>query len=85
MLTPFGRGWRSRVSCRVEILWVSDKSGFRNAESRQRYLAVYERVRSLSPAPDVVHDVQTEFGVVRVYLHGPDGGVPLVLLHCFLG
>ncbi|HET6733709.1 alpha/beta fold hydrolase [Mycobacterium sp.] len=25
----------------------------------------------------------TEFGVVRVYQHGPDGGVPLVLLHCF--
>jgi pimeloyl-ACP methyl ester carboxylesterase len=27
--------------------------------------------------------VQTAFGVVRVYRHGPDGGVPLVLLHCF--
>lgn len=62
---------------------MSDKSGFRNAESRQRYLAVYDRVRSLSPVPSAVHDVQTGFGVVRAYQDGPDGGVPLVLLHCF--
>lgn len=62
---------------------MPDKSGFRSAESRQRYLAVYDRVRSLSPVPNAVHDVQTQFGVVRVYQHGPDGGVPLVLLHCF--
>jgi pimeloyl-ACP methyl ester carboxylesterase len=40
-------------------------------------------VRSLTPPPSAVHDVQTTFGVVRVYQHGPDGGVPLVLLHCF--
>jgi pimeloyl-ACP methyl ester carboxylesterase len=62
---------------------MSDKSGFRSADARGRYLEVYDRVRSLSPQPDAVHDVQTEFGVVRVYQHGPDGGVPLVLLHCF--
>lgn len=62
---------------------MPDKAGFRSADSRQRYLAVYDRVRSLSPVPDAVHDVQTQFGVVRVYQHGPDGGVPLVLLHCF--
>jgi pimeloyl-ACP methyl ester carboxylesterase len=52
-------------------------------ESRQRYLAVYDRVRALSPKPDAVHDVPTEFGVVRVYQHGPAGGIPVVLLHCF--
>ncbi|WP_123025336.1 alpha/beta fold hydrolase [Mycolicibacterium stellerae] len=62
---------------------MSDKSGFRGTEARRRYLAVYDRVRSLSPAPDAVHDVATEFGLVRGYQHGPDGGVPLVLLHCF--
>jgi pimeloyl-ACP methyl ester carboxylesterase len=62
---------------------MRDKSGFRNAESRHRYLALYDHVRSLSPVPDAVHDVQTEFGVVRVYQHGFDGGVPLVLLPCF--
>ena len=28
-------------------------------------------------------DALTEFGVVRGYQHGPDGGVPRVLLHCF--
>jgi pimeloyl-ACP methyl ester carboxylesterase len=62
---------------------MPDKSGFRSAQSRQRYLAVYDRVRSLSPQPDVVHDVRTEFGVVRAYQHGPEGGISLVLLHCF--
>lgn len=62
---------------------MSDKSGFRSAEARQRYLAVYDRVRALSPKPDVVHDVPTDFGVVRVYQHGSDGGLPMVLLHCF--
>lgn len=62
---------------------MSDKSGFRSVESRQRYLAVYDRVRALSPRPDAVHDVPTEFGVVRVYQHGSDGGIPVVLLHCF--
>lgn len=62
---------------------MSDKSGFRSAESRDRYLAVYDRVRSLSPVPDAIHDVATAFGVVRVYQHGPDGGIPVVLLHCF--
>jgi len=62
---------------------VSEKSGFRSVESRQRYLAVYDRVRAPSPRPDAVHDVPTEFGVVRVYQHGSDGGIPVVLLHCF--
>jgi pimeloyl-ACP methyl ester carboxylesterase len=62
---------------------LSDKSGFRNAEARRRYLAVYDRLRALTPLPSATHDVETEFGVVRVYQDGPDGGVPLVLLHCF--
>lgn len=62
---------------------MSEKSGFRSVESRQRYLAVYDHVRALSPRPDAVHDVPTGFGVVRVYQHGSDGGIPVVLLHCF--
>ncbi|WP_313888748.1 alpha/beta fold hydrolase [Mycolicibacterium sp. CBMA 226] len=62
---------------------MSGKSGFRNVESRQRYLGVYDRLRALSPAPDAVHDVPTDFGVVRVYQHGSEGGIPVVLLHCF--
>ncbi|MFL0177635.1 alpha/beta fold hydrolase [Mycobacterium sp. SMC-13] len=66
-----------------EVAAVSDKSGFRSAESRQRYLAVYDHVRALSPRPDAVRDVPTEFGVARVYQHGPEGGIPVVLLHCF--
>ena len=71
-----------RLGAGVKVA-MSDKSGFRSAESRQRYLAVYDRVRSLSPAPDAVHDVGTEFGTVRAYQHGPNGGVPMVLLLCF--
>lgn len=62
---------------------VSEKSGYRSAQSRQRYFAIYDRVRALSPRPDAVHDVQTDFGVVRVYQHGSEGGIPVVLLHCF--
>ena len=57
--------------------------GFRSAEARQRYLAAYDELRALSPRPDVVHDIPTGFGTVRVYQHGPDGGVPVVLIHGF--
>jgi pimeloyl-ACP methyl ester carboxylesterase len=61
----------------------SAHGGFRSADARQRYLAAYDEVRALGPPPDVVHDVSTSFGTVRVYQHGPDGGVPVVLLHGF--
>jgi len=57
--------------------------GFKSADARRRYLAAYDELRALSPRPDVVHDVPTKFGTVRVYQHGPDGGVPVVLIHGF--
>jgi pimeloyl-ACP methyl ester carboxylesterase len=57
--------------------------GFKNAESRLRYLTAYDELQTLSPRPDVVHDVPTKFGTARVYQHGPDGGVPVVLIHGF--
>lgn len=56
---------------------------FKSADARGRYLAQYEDLRALSPQPDVVHDVPTEFGAVRVYQHGPDDGVSVVLIHGF--
>jgi pimeloyl-ACP methyl ester carboxylesterase len=56
---------------------------FKSADARGRYLTRYEELRALSPRPDVVHDVSTEFGTVRVYQHGPDGGVSVVLIHGF--
>lgn len=34
-----------------------------------------------SASADVAHDVPTKFGAVRVYQHGPAGGVPIVFLH----
>lgn len=57
--------------------------GFRSANARRRYLAVYDELRALSPKPDVVHDVPTKFGTVRVYQHGPNGGMAVVLIHGF--
>jgi pimeloyl-ACP methyl ester carboxylesterase len=56
---------------------------FKSPDARERYLAQYEELRALSPQPDVVHDVPTEFGTVRVYQHGPDDGVAVVLIHGF--
>ncbi len=58
-------------------------SGFRSAQAQERYLAGYYELREYSPQPDVVHDVSTEFGTVRVYQNGPDRGVPVVLIHGF--
>ena len=64
------------------MLGLAD-GGFKSADARRRYLAAYDELRALSPRPDVVHDVPTKFGTVRVYQHGPDRGVPVVLLHGF--
>ncbi|MED5814622.1 alpha/beta hydrolase [Mycolicibacterium sp. 050232] len=57
--------------------------GFKNAHERQQYMAVYNEVRALTPRPDVELDVPTDFGDVRVYQHGPEGGTPVVLIHGF--
>ncbi len=57
--------------------------GFKSADARRRYLARYDELRALSPQPDAMHDVPTEFGTVRMYQHGPDRGVPVVLIHGF--
>lgn len=59
------------------------EAGFRSADARRHYLATYDDVRALSPRSDVTHDVPTEFGSFRVYQHGPDHGVPVVLIHGF--
>ena len=57
--------------------------GFRSADARKTYLAAYGELRALSPRPDVMHDVPTKFGTVRVYQHGPDRGTPVLLIHGF--
>lgn len=87
---PLGEGGHAaavvetqRRSARTGGEALPDKSGFRDSEARRRYLAVYDRVRVRTPPPTATHDVVTDFGVVRVYQHGPAGGVPLVALHCF--
>lgn len=65
-----------------DLLDLAD-GGFKNASARRQYLTVYAEVRGLSPRPDVAHDIETEFGTVRVYQHGPSSGEPVVLIHGF--
>ncbi|EME50745.1 alpha/beta fold hydrolase [Amycolatopsis decaplanina] len=54
--------------------------GFASSEARAEYEAVYERGLAALPAPAGIHDVQTAFGVARVYRFGQPGGTPIVLL-----
>jgi pimeloyl-ACP methyl ester carboxylesterase len=61
----------------------SADGGFRSADARQHYLTTYGEARALTARADVVHDVPTGFGTIRVYQHGPDRGVPIVLIHGF--
>jgi hypothetical protein len=65
-----------------DVLARSGNGGFRSEEARRRYLAAYNEMRSGSPEPDVIHEVPTEFGIVRAYQHGPAGGDPIVLVRC---
>jgi pimeloyl-ACP methyl ester carboxylesterase len=64
------------------LLGLAD-GGFKSADARRHYLAAYDELGALSRRPDVVHDVPTKFGNVRVYQHGPDRGMPVVLIHGF--
>ncbi|RSN46247.1 alpha/beta hydrolase [Amycolatopsis sp. WAC 04197] len=54
--------------------------GFASLAARAEYEAVYDRGLAALPAPAGVHDIQTAFGVARVYRFGEPGGTPIVLL-----
>ncbi|KFZ81278.1 menaquinone biosynthesis protein [Amycolatopsis sp. MJM2582] len=54
--------------------------GFASSAARAEYEAVYDRGLAALPAPTGVHDIQTTFGVARVYRFGEPGGTPIVLL-----
>ncbi|MFI9453651.1 alpha/beta fold hydrolase [Amycolatopsis sp. NPDC052450] len=54
--------------------------GFASSEARAEYEVVYERGLAALPAPAGIHDVETAFGVARVYRFGQPGGTPIVLL-----
>ncbi|ONF65036.1 alpha/beta fold hydrolase [Amycolatopsis keratiniphila] len=54
--------------------------GFASSAARAEYEAVYDRGLAALPAPAGVHDIQTAFGVARVYRFGQPGGTPIVLL-----
>lgn len=57
--------------------------GFTSDRARNDFLTLYERLRALGPAPAAVHDLPTDFGMVRAYRYGPERGVPVVLVHGF--
>jgi pimeloyl-ACP methyl ester carboxylesterase len=73
---------RGRVDRKGSLFDLAD-GGFKSADARRHYLTAYDELRTLSPRPDVVHDVPTKFGNIRVYQHGPVHGVPIVLIHGF--
>ncbi|MFC3454271.1 alpha/beta fold hydrolase [Amycolatopsis speibonae] len=54
--------------------------GFASSEARAEYEVVYERGLAALPPPAGIHDIQTAFGVARVYRFGRPGGPPVVLL-----
>ncbi|MFE5570552.1 alpha/beta fold hydrolase [Amycolatopsis japonica] len=54
--------------------------GFASSAARAEYEAVYDRGLAALPTPTGVHDIQTAFGVARVYRFGEPGGTPIVLL-----
>ncbi|GAB0108487.1 alpha/beta hydrolase [Nocardia sp. JMUB6875] len=56
---------------------------FGSAEGYGRYRDAYAEAMRLSPKPVETRDVATRFGIARVYRHGPDEGVPIVLVHPF--
>ncbi|MGW4831616.1 alpha/beta fold hydrolase [Amycolatopsis japonica] len=54
--------------------------GFASSAARAEYEVIYDRGLAALPAPTGVHDIQTAFGVARVYRFGEPGGTPIVLL-----
>lgn len=56
-------------------------SAFTSPRARDRFLAAYGRaLGELWPVPAHPVDVETSFGTVRAWRHGPDGDDPVVLL-----
>lgn len=56
---------------------------FPDARAKERYFAVYETAMAAGPQPAEICNLETRFGVTRVYRHGPEGGSPIVLLPAF--
>ncbi|MBX9390175.1 alpha/beta fold hydrolase [Streptomonospora nanhaiensis] len=54
---------------------------FTSGPAKTEFAAAYRTAMAELPEPDAVHDLRTDFGVVRAYhFDGPADGVPLVLL-----
>lgn len=54
--------------------------GFTTAQAKAAYDAVYDAGMRALPEPAATHDVETDYGSVRVYRFGPADGPPIVLL-----
>jgi pimeloyl-ACP methyl ester carboxylesterase len=54
---------------------------FTTPEGRARYFACYDEAIALLPQPREQTDVDTSYGQVRVYRHGPSHGSAILLLH----
>ncbi|MEU5265467.1 alpha/beta fold hydrolase [Amycolatopsis sp. NPDC021455] len=54
--------------------------GFRSAQAKTAFDAVYDAGMRALPEPVATYDVATGFGSVRVYRFGPADGSPMVLL-----
>jgi len=57
---------------------------FKSAEGEARFLAAYDDAMKLWPIPYETRDIPTDYGSTHVVVSGPEGGPPLVLLHCAL-
>ncbi|MFI6183808.1 alpha/beta fold hydrolase [Nonomuraea sp. NPDC051191] len=53
---------------------------FRDASAFARYRTAYDQAMARLPEPDLIQDVATQFGTVRVHRFGAGDGVPLLLL-----
>ncbi|MUM18154.1 alpha/beta fold hydrolase [Mycobacterium sp. CBMA271] len=66
---------------RIGKHWAAEKLGhFRDKAAFGRFVQAYQRGMNDLPAPVFSADVDTRFGMVRVYRFGSAAGAPLVLL-----
>lgn len=71
------------VSAYRFVFGPAETGHFRSAAGRAEYVAAYDRAMGLMPEPTAVHDVVTDWGVVRAYewtAPGTEDSTPVVLV-----
>jgi pimeloyl-ACP methyl ester carboxylesterase len=56
---------------------------FPDGQAKDRYFVAYETAMAAGPEPVETCDVETRFGMTRVYRFGPEDGSPIVLVPAF--